>query len=111
MKHLQRYSEEKNVFVLTDDYRVLESLRGQYPEYRFFTLCQPDEKGYSLPKLLRMSPDELRNSYLRLWASMDILENSCIFVGTYSANPGMNMGFRMSEDKIKCIDYDKWLLW
>ena len=111
VEHLRRYSDEKNVFVLTDDFRVIKSLCEQFPDCRFFTLCQTDERGYSLPKLLRMTVSEQRKSYLRLWASMDILEKSSFFVGTYSANPGMNMGFRMSEDRIKCLDFEKWKLW
>lgn len=106
-----KFSDIKSFFILTDDYRAVEELRGKFPGCRFITLCQADELGYSLPKLLRKPYFEQRQSYLRLWASMDILENSELFVGTYSANPGMNMGFRLSPDRIKCLDYSEWQIW
>lgn len=98
-------------FVLTDDYRVMIELKSMYPDKHYITLCQESEEGYSYPKLCSMSEEERKNSYLRLWASMDILEKSVLFVGTYSANPGMNMGFRMEQSKIKCVDFDEWQLW
>lgn len=109
--HLQRYTDERNVFILTDDFRVITKLRTNYPDYQFFTLCQPDERGYSLSKLLNSPKEEQRKALLRLFASMDVLEDSIIFVGTYSANPGMNMGFRLDKGSIKCIDFDVWQLW
>lgn len=108
---LQRNSTEQNVFVLTDDYSVIEYLRSHYTNYIFTTLCQPDENGYSLAKLLETSFDKQREAYFRLWASMDILSEASFFVGTYSANPGMNLGFRMDPSRIKCIDFEEWQLW
>lgn len=111
MKHVQRFSDEKNVFVLTDDYRAIIALKQDYPDYRFYTLCKENEKGYNLSELLERPKFEQIESYFRLWASMDVLERSILFVGTYSANPGMNMGFRLEEKQIKCLDYDKWVLW
>ena len=107
----ERFSDVKCFFILTDDFRAIEELREQFPGYSFFTLCQADEVGYSLPKFLKKPYVEQRQSYLRLWASMDILERAELFVGTYSANPGMNMGFRVCPDRIKCLDYKEWQLW
>ena len=111
IEHVQKYSDEKDVFVLTDDYRAIISLKKDYPEYHFFTLCMENERGYDLNALLKRPKSEQIESYLRLWASMDVLEQSILFVGTYSANPGMNMGFRLAENQIKCLDYEKWTLW
>lgn len=111
MEHAKKFSGLKDVFVLTDDFRVIIRLKELYPDYRFYTLCQESEDGYDFAKLRNSSQQERKNSYMRLWASMDILEKSDVFVGTYSANPGMNMGFRMDTQKIKCIDYEDWQLW
>lgn len=108
---VKAHSTERNLFVLTDDYRVIDKLRTQYPEYVIYTLCRKFENGYDFQKLKRMSIEDQTNSFLRLWASMDILEHSCLFVGTYSANPGMNMGFRISASHIKCLDFIEWQLW
>jgi hypothetical protein len=111
MAKVKEFSGLKDAFVLTDDYRVIDYLRDTYKDYRFFTLCQTYEKGYSFPKLRRLPQVEQRLSYLRLWASMDIMAKADLFVGTYSANPGMNMGFRMDPATIKCVDFNEWQLW
>lgn len=111
MDELQRHTDCKNVFVLTDDYRVMLDLRKHYPDYTFYTLCQENEEGYNYLKLQAAPYSERRMSMLRLWASMDVMEKGLVFVGTFSANPGMNMGFRMSEEQIYGIDYDHWILW
>lgn len=111
MKVVISNSNCKNVFVLTDDYRVIEKLRTLYSNYSFWTLCLSKEHGYNYEELMQLSSDERIAANVRLWASMDILEKADIFVGTYSANPGMNMGFRMSHERIFCLDFDVWQLW
>lgn len=111
MRHARLFSEEKNVFVLTDDHRAICTLRELYPDCVFYSLCKQDETGYNLNALLKKSKSDQIQSYYRLWASMDVLERSLLFIGTYSANPGMNMGFRMEDSKIKCLDFENWQLW
>ena len=111
MDELQKHTDCKDVFVLTDDYRVLTDLRDEYKGYRFYTLCQSNEDGYSYEKLQALTYEERRKSMLRLWASMDVMEKGQVFVGTFTANPGMNMGFRMKEEQIFGIDYEHWILW
>lgn len=111
MEHARSFSDLKDVFVLTDDFSVIIRLKEFYPNYHFYTLCQENEDGYDFARFRNRTQQERKDSYLRLWASMDILEKSEFYIGTYSANPGMNMGFRMETDRIKCIDYDDWQLW
>lgn len=36
----------KDVFVLTDDYTVIEGLKRDYKEYKFYTLANKSERGY-----------------------------------------------------------------
>lgn len=111
MQHALKYSKEKSVFVLTDDYRVIEALRSHYADHDFYTLCRESETGYDFQKFKRMPVEVQTESFLRLWASMDIMERAGMFIGTYSANPGMNMGFRMCMEQIRCLDYQEWQLW
>lgn len=111
MEEAKKWSDVKTVFVLTDDYKVIKYLKNQYSDYQFYTFCQPNESGYKLSRLSGMTKKEQRFSYLRLWASMDVMEKAPLFVGTYSANPGMNMGFRIDEKSIHCVDFKKWQLW
>lgn len=111
MQCVKANSSEQNLFVLTDDYRVIEELESHYSQHAIYTLCKKHENGYNFQKMKQMTFEEKANSFLRLWASMDILEHSSLFVGTYSANPGMNMGFRISADSIICLDFKEWQLW
>lgn len=111
MHMLQKHSPIEKLFVLTDDYNVIKTLRLNYPSYAFYTLCQEDETGYDFEILSKMEDASKRAALLRLWASMDVMQNSHFFVGTYSANPGMNMGFRMSACKMAGLDYDQWQVW
>lgn len=101
----------ENVFVLTDDYYVIEHLRKFYPNYSFMTLCLPYEHGYCYDELMHLPSADRVAANVRLFASMDIMEKADVFIGTYSANPGMNMGFRMPTERIFCLDFDTWQLW
>lgn len=111
MEILLNHTDCKDVFVLTDDYRVIQNLKTEYSKYNFYTLCQATETGYDYDKLMRRSYEEQKQAFLRLWASMDVLERGKIFVGTFSANPGMNMGFRMAKNQLFGLDFEKWQLW
>lgn len=111
MDIIQIRTKIKDVFVLTDDYRTIENLRNNYSDYKFYTLCDESERGYYLPELEKRSQEYRDASMLRLWASMDVLEKGEFFVGTFSANPGMNMGFRLLDDKLTGLDVPHWILW
>jgi hypothetical protein len=101
----------RTAFVLTDDYRMIESIREQYPEWRIYTLCRPEEQGYYHQEFMKRDKSWIRQQTLRLLASTDILAGAEYFIGTFSSNPGMFMGMRMNLDK--CIDVDgrEWLIW
>ena len=104
-------SSLKDAFVLTDDYNIIFKLQEEYPTWTFKTLCLSSEKGYFHQKFQVISKEQKRDAHLRLFASIDILSKSQLFVGTYSSNPGMVLGMKMDKSKIKCIDYDTWLIW
>ena len=101
----------KNVFVLTDNYRIVDELKNNYPTHSFYTLCNENEKGYFHTDFEKVSNTQKRNDLVKLFASMDVLANSQLFVGTYSSNPGMYLGMRISNDKVKCVDFKNWCIW
>lgn len=98
----------RDAFVLTDDYGVIERLRAEYPEWRFYTTCAPTERGYFHEEYQKLDAQAKAAQLLNLFAAMDILADSEQFVGTFSSNPGMNMGMRMPEDRVHGIDYPTW---
>ena len=101
-------SELRDAFILTDDYSVIECLRGDYPDWRFYTTCAPTERGYFHEEYQKLDAYAKAAQLLNLFAAMDILADSEQFVGTFSSNPGMNMGMRMPEDRVHGIDYPTW---
>jgi len=98
----------KKAFVLTDDYTVIELLKQNYPDWEFFTLCKENERGYFHQNLKKESIDSKKEKFIKLFASMDILANSQIFIGTFSSNPGIYLGMRMEKEKIYSLDIPEW---
>lgn len=111
MKPAIRLSANRKAFILTDDYTVLEHLRVQYPDWEFYTLCEPSERGYFHNDFIKQTKEFKYRQHLKLFASMDICARSTFFIGTYSSNPGMYMGMRIGPERCHGIDFDKWVLW
>lgn len=101
----------RNAFVLTDDYRIIETIRKEYPEWVIFTLCGEGEKGYYHQDFMKKDPAYIREQTVKLFASTDILQQSEFFVGTFTSNPGMYMGMRMDRDRCLGVGNTKWMLW
>lgn len=97
----------KDIFVMTDDYRIYEELKLGYPQYTFYTLTETQEKGYNNTSFSKTSREEQKKSIIKMFASVEILKNSEIIIGTYSANPGMYLGM-IAPDKMHGIDFDSW---
>lgn len=104
-------SSLREAFVLTDDYGIIELLDRTYPDWTFYTLCAPEERGYFHQKFKKQSKKIIRAQHLRLFASMDILAASDLFIGTFSSNPGMYLGMRMEEGKAYSVDMPEWRIW
>ena len=101
----------KNAFILTDDYSVIEQLKGSYNDWNFYTLCSSSEKGYIHSEFTKMDTNQKYIRHLKLFASVDICARSQKFIGSFSSNPGMYMGMRVGEDNCTGVDYESWVLW
>ena len=86
---LRERATTKDVFVLTDDYRLFEEIRSLAPEFRFFTLCRPEERGYVNSAFIRTDAQVKRESMERFLASMQILLDSRLFFGSITAGPSL----------------------
>ena len=100
----------KNVFVLTDDYTVISNIKKMYPDYSVYTLCEVSEHGYFHGDFINQDTAYKRRKLIRLFASIDILAASKLFIGTFSSNPGMYLGMR-SPTISKGVDFDNWIIW
>lgn len=103
-------SSIRQAFILTDDYRVITQLKSRFINWQFFTLCGQDETGY-VNKEFKLKDVEFRyQNLIKLFASMDILYKSNLFVGTFSSNPGMYLGMRRPKESSVGIDLP-WTIW
>lgn len=101
----------RNAFVLTDDYRIIETIGKEYPDWKIYTLCQESERGYFHQDFLKMDSAFIRDRTLRLFASTDILLKSELFIGTFTSNPGMYLGMRMEPERCLGVNETTWRLW
>lgn len=101
----------RDVFVLTDDYGIIQALERHYPEWTFYTLCSPEEHGYYHQTFKRQSKKVIRDQHIKLFAAIDALAASDLFIGTFSSNPGMYLGMRMEEGKAYSVDIPEWRIW
>jgi len=111
IRKAEKLTAIKTAFVATDDYSVIEQLQQKFTQWRFYTLCTPSERGYKHDEFLDMSKDKKFYSLIRFFAEMDILEKSDLFIGTFSSNIAMNMGFRKEENQVFGLDSDRWKCW
>lgn len=88
----------KNIFILTDDYSVIEKVKLKYPEFNIYTLCKPDESGYNNNNFNQQTDIQKRTQLVRLFASVEVLIESKFFVGVLNSNPGIYISLRKIEN-------------
>ena len=103
------YSTCKSVFVTTDDYSIFEKLRDNNPDYTFYTSTSPEERGYDQNMFSISSKEIIQKNLIGMFASIQIILNSELFVGTYSSNPGMFIGMLL-DNKMIGMDFERWLI-
>ncbi|MBQ4276686.1 MAG: hypothetical protein II750_01110 [Bacteroidaceae bacterium] len=100
-----------NIFVLTDDIRLLDDVRRNYPSLHFFSLCQPTDTGYNHQSFCHSDPNTKHAAITRLLLSVDILLRSHTFVGSITTGPSVFiMKVRHNDHTTKAIDCPTTLL-
>lgn len=98
----------KEVFIYTDDYTVIEYLQKQYPDIHFFTLVNPDERGYRHAEFMKASREKKRTDLIKLFTAMQVMMEGEFTIGTYSANPGLFIGMTLPPDKFVSMQNANW---
>lgn len=111
IRKAEKLSHIKDAFVSTDDYTVIETLQLDFPDWRFYTLTEPTERGYFHSDFQNCKKENKRKSMVKLFASMEILKCSNLVVGTFSSNLGMFLGMCMDRERVYGVDFDEWILW
>ena len=86
---LRRHAPGRDVFVLTDDYRLFRQVLAEAPDIRWHTLCLPDEQGYVNSAFARTAAADKRARMLRFLASVEVLRQARPFVGSVTTGPSL----------------------
>lgn len=76
----------KNIFVLTDDYRVVDEIYSILPGFNIVTNCCKSDHGYRQASFDEMSSGAKFDAAKRLLAEVDIACKSQVFIGCYRSN-------------------------
>lgn len=99
--------KEKNIhdfFVFTDDFTNVKKLSELFPNDRFYTLCQKSEHGYYYDSLMAEPVDAQVQKTIRMFASVELLSNASVFIGTRTSNPYQFV--EIQRDRKNCISLD-----
>lgn len=108
IKKLNELSDLNNVFILTDDYSVIEYLQIEFPNIHFYTLVNPEERGYIHSDFRKLNHSKKKFDLTKLFASIEIMRNAEITIGAYTTNPGIFLGMAMPEDNFVSIQGFMW---
>lgn len=103
---IKEISSLKDVFVLTDDYRIIKQLRSKAPDYNWYTLCEESEKGYFNSTFSKSDPALKKKQMISLFTSVELLCRSSVFIGTITATPCCVVGIRKYPDAY-WVDFEK----
>lgn len=105
IKKLKEVSSAKDVFVLTDDYKILEELREKASNYNWYSFCKPSEKGYYNRAFAKISSQEKRTQMIRFFASIELLRRSDLFLGTFTSGPSVYIA-NLKWPNVHFVDLD-----
>lgn len=88
---IRKEMTERNVFVLTDDYRIFEHLQASLTPtpINWYTLCSPEEKGYVNNAFTKIESGKKQKQMIRFLASIQILLRSACFIGSITTGPSL----------------------
>jgi len=111
IEKLKTLTSVKDVFVATDDFSVIEYLTINHSDMNFYHLTDKKADGYNQTQFENLNARVKRNQLLKLFATIEILVMSKVFVGTFNSNIGMYMAMRLGTDNVYGVDFDDWRIW
>lgn len=86
---LRKATGLKDILLLTDDYGLLESVRRDYPEYSWYSLCTPQERGYVNSAFTQTDAETKHRRMVRFLAQVDAMLHGDAFVGSITVGPSL----------------------
>ncbi len=78
--------EAKAIFVMSDDYRIVDEIRGLAEGIEVVSLGSPSEQGYQQSEFLTLEASSKKAVLDRLLSEVTIAASADIFVGGYESN-------------------------
>lgn len=105
---IKSLSTSKDLFVATDDYSSIRSLKIQFPDYKIYSFCDEKEEGWNEGAFNNSSKESKKEILINLLADTEALCQSSVFVGTLSSNVGMFVGIRRKGKLWYGVDANDW---
>ncbi len=100
----------KSLFVMTDDYQVVDDLQAIDSSLNIFTFCQKIDQGYTQDKFNELGSQSKIIAIRKLISEVDIACNSQIFVGCYKSNVSRYVALAHKHPK-QCYSADAQKNW
>lgn len=109
--YIKNITPLKELFVLTDDYKNIKEIQQSFPEYKAYSFCQENEKGFSEGAYNKLDKEDKKKITIKLLTDTEVLYKSIAFVGTFSSNVGLFIGMRRNAKQWYGIDANEWRMW
>lgn len=111
INYIKNISPIKNLFVLTDNYSIIKELNKNYTDYKVYTFCQENEKGFSEGEYNSLGKEAKKTMTTKLLTDTEVLSKSVVFIGTLSSNVGIFVGMRRNAKLWYGVDANEWRMW
>ena len=98
----QAITNTKDIYIHSDSYEVVETIRKRYPGLNIYSLTDRNYTGYIHKDFVKLEPNERRKIMINLFANIEIFCKSEVFIGSIDSNPGMFVW--MSRAGKNCFD-------
>ena len=105
---LNQLGVEKNIFIFTDDYRVITEIKEKCADISIYTFTGKNEFGYIHSNFRQLSPKDKEEQMIKLFATIEVMTRSFFCIGAFTTNPGLFLGMRMPEQKFHSIQRKSW---
>ena len=88
-KALTENTDLRDVLLLTDDYSILETVRQNHQQFRWHSLCSPEERGYYNNSFTQTAAAAKRTQMQRFLAQIDAMMRADFFTGSITVGPSL----------------------
>lgn len=106
----ERLPKIKNLFVMTDDYRVIEEIQSARPGLKIYTFCDKGDQGYIQQSFDACESSLKVKALRRIVSEAEIARRSRIFIGCYKSNVSRYIAL-VHERPGQCLSADGCLEW